>query len=98
MSWVNKIVKLGSIKQNQTKIIEFKSLKPLTIQEITPTCAQCTKIVGYKDNVLTVKFLVGEISEHLKINPGYQEFRKSIVITMLDGSKNILVITGKKIK
>ena len=98
MSWLNKIVKLGLVKENTIRTLEFKTLKPLKIVDINPSCGDCTKIIGYKDNVLTVKFIAGEIPHHLKSKPGYQDIRKTIVVTMEDGEKDILVFTGKKIK
>lgn len=63
--WKNYTVNIGNVVANTSKIIKFESNESLDISSIQPGCSSCTKVIEYKDNILTVKFDAPSFPVHL---------------------------------
>lgn len=98
MSWIETTKNLGVIKQKSRNTIKYEYIGDKVITNISKGCAKCTKVLGFKDNILEVLYTPNYVPIHLRNNPGYQDARKTIIITYEDGSKDILIITARVIK
>lgn len=64
-NWKNYTINIGNVVANTSRTIKFESEHPLDISSIQPGCSSCTKVVEYKDNVLTVKYDAPSFPVHL---------------------------------
>jgi len=64
-NWKQYTINLGNVVANTTRTVKFESKHPLDISSIQPGCASCTKVLGYEDNVLTIRFDAPSFPVHL---------------------------------
>lgn len=92
MNWVNTNVNLGNVKENSFHVFNFLSTKDLEIKNIIVSCSSCTKLKGYKNKKLTVKYTAGKIPYHLTDKKQYVS--KTITITYKDETTDVLTFNA----
>lgn len=93
-NWKETIVNIGTVKPNSRKLIVFESLKKLDITSIQPCCSSCTKVVSYKENLLTVSYKANEIPFHLRGITNNLVIDKCINIYYSNGEHELLKFIG----
>lgn len=91
-NWKNYTVNIGHVKGRTTTTVKFESNKDLEIISITPSCGSCTKIVGYNNRMLTVKYEAPAFPLHL--TSPETPISKAIEVTYADASKEKLKFVG----
>lgn len=65
-NWFNTQVNLGSITEGKTVNFKYTSNFNLEGAIFKPGCRSCTKILGYKNNILNVSFTADKIPYHIE--------------------------------
>ena len=94
--WKETEISFGTIKEHTTKKIVFTALNNIPqIADITAQCG-CTKpSYDSETKLMTIKYSAGYIPKHLT---GSQSIRKMVTVKYVDGTEDILFITGTKLK
>ena len=60
-------IDLGVIKSGSNVLFNYESIKDIKdkISYVEPGCGGCTKILGYDNNLLKVKFVSGDFPIHI---------------------------------
>lgn len=95
MKWFEKIKNIGPIKEKASTNITYNYLGSESIKEIKPSCGSCTKVVSFKDNILTIKFTAGEIPKYLgnSVEEGLP-LNKKVLVTYENGQTDVLQFVG----
>ena len=91
-NWKNYTVNIGHVKQETSKTFTFESNLPLDISRVQPSCAECTKFIDYKDNILTIKYNAPQYPIHLRTME--QVINKEIEVYYNDGTQDKLKFVG----
>jgi len=100
MNWENILINLGNVKEKSRTVFKFKSVRPLDIEKVKPSCGACTYYKKYNPETgeLKVTFKSGSLPKHLAINPGYQYVRKALTVTYTSGEVEVISFTAKIVK
>lgn len=98
MSWKEKNIYIGEIKEKQKKEFSFISTRELDIQKVVSSCSDCTRIKEFTNTTIRVEFRANQISVYLRVVPGYQDFKKAVIVYYKDGSVDTLTFNGRIIK
>lgn len=101
VNWKETMKNLGNIKEGTVVTFDFESTEPLEILETNVSCSNCTTILGYKDNKLTIKFDASVIPITVLSQPdftGILPFVKNILVKYKDGTEEVLTFFGNKVK
>lgn len=99
MNWKDTYIDVGKVKENSRVRVIFEGTEHLPkIDRIVPGCASCTSVSfdeRTKELAVVIKLL--DIPKHLK-RIEEQIFNKIITVTYHSGAKEVLSITGIKIR
>lgn len=85
--WKDKNIYYGSLKAGQKAKIEFLSRGQLDIDEVKPKCSSCTKVKGYKNNILTIEYSSGGFPHHLALEgKRYYDVYSYVTVFYKDGT------------
>lgn len=94
MNWKEINKDIGVVKEGQTISITFESTKPLDIIKTQVGCSSCTKVLSYKDNILTVNYNTGSFPVHLYNHSVKPKIEGFVYVYLKDGTVDMLTFNG----
>ena len=95
MRWKDRQVSLGNIKIGKKQRIVYQALEELPeIKTLQSSCGCSIPVYDATNNQIIVTFSPGSVPKHLK-GQGYYSTTKTITVTYIDGTKDVLSFTAK---